>query len=71
MKSNEVDFVIEHNRQCIAIEVKSGRRTMNNGLVRFQEQFHPVRSFVVGSGGVPIEEFLTWDIGQLIDNFEN
>lgn len=71
MKSNEVDFVIEHNRQCIAIEVKSGRRTMNNGLVRFQEQFHPVRSFVVGSGGVPIEEFLMWDIGKLIDNFEN
>ncbi|MBR3733992.1 MAG: ATP-binding protein [Bacteroidaceae bacterium] len=70
-KDNEVDFVIEHNRQCIAIEVKSGRRTMNNGLAMFQEQFHPVRSFVVGSGGVPIEEFLTWDIGQLIDNFEN
>ena len=70
-KDNEVDFVIEHNRQCIAIEVKSGRRTMNNGLAMFQEQFHPVRSFVVGSGGVPVEEFLTWDIGQLIDNFEN
>lgn len=70
-KDNEVDFVIEHNRQCIAIEVKSGRRTMNNGLAMFQEQFHPIRSFVVGSGGVPIEEFLTWDIGQLIDNFEN
>jgi hypothetical protein len=44
---------------------------MNNGLAMFQEQFHPVRSFVVGSGGVPVEEFLTWDIGQLIDNFEN
>ena len=70
-KDNEVDFVIEHNRQCIAIEVKSGRRTMNNGLAMFQEQFHPIRSFVVGSGGVPVEEFLTWDIGQLIDNFEN
>lgn len=65
-KDDEVDFIIEFNKKCIAIEVKSGRRTSNNGLALFSEQFHPIQSFVVGSGGIPINEFLTWDIGNLL-----
>src|SRR5574344_1253975 len=63
-RNDEVDFVVEYNRQCIAIEVKSGRRTMNNGLSVFDGKFQPVRSLIVGSGGVPVEEFLTWDLGE-------
>lgn len=51
----------------VTIEVKSGRRTTNNGLAVFRKRFHPMHSFVVGSGGVPIEEFLTWDIGKLLE----
>ena len=66
-REDEVDFIIDFNRQCIAIEVKSGRRTTNEGLAKFNERFHPVQSFVVGSGGVPIEEFLMWDIGDLLE----
>ena len=66
-REDEVDFVIEFDKQCIAIEVKSGRRTTNNGLSLFSGQFHPIHSFVVGSGGIPIEEFLTWDIGNLLE----
>jgi predicted AAA+ superfamily ATPase len=66
-KEDEVDFVIEYNKQCIAIEVKSGRRTTNEGLPKFVERFNPVHSFIVGSGGIPVEEFLTWDIGNLLE----
>ncbi len=66
-KDNEVDFIIEYNRQCIAIEVKSGRRTGNEGLNVFRERFHPKQILVVGSGGVPIEEFLSWDISALLE----
>ena len=66
-KDDEVDFVIEFDKQLIAIEVKSGRRTSNNGLPLFGRQFHPVHSFVVGSGGIPIEEFLIGDIGRLLE----
>ena len=65
-KDDEVDFVIDYDKQLIAIEVKSGRRTTNNGLQLFGQQFHPVHSLVVGSGGIPIEDFLKWDIGRLI-----
>lgn len=66
-REDEVDFIIDYNRQCIAIEVKSGRRTRNEGLGIFRDRFRPVRSFVVGSGGIPLEEFLTWDIGNLLE----
>ncbi len=66
-KDDEVDFVIEHSNQCVAIEVKSGRRTTNAGLLKFSGRFQPVHSFVVGSGGVPIEEFLLWDLGLLFE----
>ena len=63
---DEVDFVIEDGGQCIAIEVKSGRRGTNNGLKTFNDKFHPRHSFVVGTDGISIEEFLTWDIGNLL-----
>ena len=62
---DEVDFVIEKNHQLWAIEVKSGRRTTNEGLAKFRELFKPKMSLVVGSGGIPIEEFLTLDIRNL------
>jgi predicted AAA+ superfamily ATPase len=65
-RDDEVDFIIEYNRRCIAIEVKSGRRTTNNGLSVFHDKFQPVRSLVVGSGGVPLDEFLTWNIVDLL-----
>lgn len=64
-RDKEVDFVIENNRQCVAIEVKSGRRTSNAGMSEFGKRFNPEHSFVVGSGGVPLEEFLQLDLGQL------
>ena len=64
-REDEVDFIIEYDKRCIAIEVKSGRRTSNEGLSVFRDKFHPVQSFIVGSGGIPIDEFLSWDIGRL------
>ena len=62
----EVDFIIVHNGDVIAIEVKSGRRGMNSGLPAFEKAFHPKRSFVVGTGGVSLEDFLSCDIETLL-----
>ena len=66
--NDEVDFVIEYSGQHIAIEVKSGRRGANEGLKTFTNKFHPQQSFVVGTDGVPIEEFLTWNLGNLFES---
>ena len=61
-KDKEVDFIIVIDGEVTAIEVKSGRRGMNSGLPVFVETFHPEKSFVVGSGGVSLEDFLRCDI---------
>ncbi len=65
--NNEVDFIIECDNQCVAIEVKSGRRTTNAGLTIFKEKFHPRHSTIVGSGGIPIAEFLSWDLCNIFE----
>ena len=64
-RDDEVDFIVEYNRKCVAIEVKSGRRTVNNGLSKFKDRFNPIHSLVVGSGGLSLEEFLTFSIEKL------
>ena len=49
----------------VAIEVKSGRRTTNEGLSQFAKAYNPLRSIVVGSGGLSFEEFLSMDLDLL------
>lgn len=65
-KDNEVDFIIARDGEVTAIEVKSGRRGMNSGLPAFVETFHPKRSFVVGTGGVSLEDFLNSEVEIII-----
>lgn len=64
-KADEVDYVLVRRKKKVAIEVKSGRRTINNGLPKFAEAYHPHKSLVVGSGGLSFEEFLTMDLNLL------
>ena len=63
--NNEVDYVLERQGQCIAIEVKSGRRTTNKGITLFRERFQPRHTIIVGSGGFPVDEFLQMDLERL------
>lgn len=65
-KNDEVDYIVKGGEKCIAIEVKSGRRGMNSGLPKFIEAFKPTKSFVVGSHGVKLEDFLSCNIEDLI-----
>lgn len=65
-KDKEVDFIIVNNGEVTAIEVKSGRRGMNAGLPAFVEAFGPKRSFVVGTGGVSLEDFLGCEVEMII-----
>ena len=56
--NKEVDFIIEKDGKVIAFEVKSGRRGENTGMSTFAEKFHPEKVLLVGTGGIPHEEFL-------------
>lgn len=56
----EVDFVLSYGDKVLAIEVKSGRNKGSlSGLNTFTHQFPSVIPLVVGTGGVPLEIFLT------------
>lgn len=65
-KDNEVDFIVVRDGEITAIEVKSGRRGMNSGLPAFAKTFAPKRSFVVGTGGVSLEDFLSSEVEDII-----
>ncbi|MFZ2302996.1 MAG: ATP-binding protein [Gallionella sp.] len=59
--SREVDFVIEGKRKLTAIEVKSGPSSGHaSGLDLFEENFGKCRKLLVGDGGIPLVEFLSY-----------
>jgi uncharacterized protein len=64
---NELDFVIEKNGKLVGIEVKSGTDSRNMGMTLFNESYHPEHLFTVGTGGIPVEEFLNADPSTLFD----
>ena len=64
-RSNEVDFIIVRQGEVMALEVKSGRRGMNSGIPKFNDLFHPKHSLVVGTDGIPFEEFFRMRIEDL------
>lgn len=58
---HEVDFVIERGKRRTAIEVKSGPASGHTGgLEVFAENFGKCRSLLIGEGGIPIAEFLSY-----------
>lgn len=57
---HEVDFILRRGQRLLAIEVKSGRRKRSiSGLAMFKERFPSADTMIVGTGGVPFEEFLS------------
>lgn len=54
----EVDFILEKGDKVIGLEVKSGAKAENAGITVFNEKFHPEKILLIGTGGVPCEEFL-------------
>ena len=57
---HEVDFVLQRGRRIVAVEVKSGRKPKSlRGIEEFERRFAPWKSLVVGSGGIPLDEFLS------------
>ncbi len=56
--NHEVDFVIEKGDKRVAIEVKSGAKAQNRGMALFQKEFNPDKMLLVGTGGIPYQDFL-------------
>ncbi len=63
---HEVDFVLEKRGKVIGLEVKSGATVRYYpGMAAFQKAFQPERVLLVGEGGLPWEEFLKMNPGEL------
>lgn len=63
----EVDFVLEKGGRIAAIEVKSGRaRDGAPGLGLFLKKHPDAKSYLVGGDGLPVEEFFSVKVEDLI-----
>jgi len=61
--NSEVDFVLVKGAKAVAIEVKSSRRRgWLSGMEAFSSEFEVHKKLLVGTGGIPIEEFMTTDV---------
>ena len=58
-RNEEVDFVIEKDGKTVGIEVKSGTARSTSGMTAFKNKFNPQKMYLVGTGGLPWQEFLT------------
>ncbi|SFU19689.1 hypothetical protein SAMN04489724_0176 [Algoriphagus locisalis] len=63
--NDEVDFVIEYKKRIIALEVKTSKVGGLAGLNSFATTYHPEKSLVIGTDGIPWEEFLQMDVLEL------
>ncbi|NDV60104.1 ATP-binding protein [Bacteroides sp. 519] len=64
-RNDEVDFILRKKGSVVAIEVKSNAEKKTEGLDKFRQLFNPQSSFIVGDGGIGIEDFFLMDIKKL------
>lgn len=57
----EVDFVVTHGTETWAIEVKSGRGGKLSGMEHFRRKYPEAKTLIVGTGGIPLEQFFMSD----------
>ena len=59
-RNREVDFVLRTGANIVAIEVKSGRKREHlAGMEVFSRAFRVKRQLLIGTGGIPVDEFLS------------
>lgn len=64
-RNDEVDFILRKKGSVIAIEVKSNAEKQTDGLGKFRQLFNPQSSFIVGDGGIGVEDFFSMDVRKL------
>jgi uncharacterized protein len=66
--SDEVGFILHRGKWTTAIEVKSGRRRESlSGITKFAELYRPQRKLLVGTDGMPLEEFFGLQPSALVE----
>lgn len=66
-RDDEVDFVVRTGRRLHVIEVKSGRTGVLSGMAAFLKTHKDARPLLIGSGGMPFEEFFARNPREIFD----
>jgi predicted AAA+ superfamily ATPase len=64
-RNQEVDFVLEKKGKVIGLEVKSGARQASSGISEFKKAFNPDKIILIGTSGIPWQDFLKLNPAQL------
>ncbi len=64
-RNDEVDFILRKKGSLIAVEVRSNAENKTAGIEKFKTLFKPKAAFIVGDGGISLEEFLSMDLNKL------
>lgn len=63
--NDEVDFIVEYKKRIIALEVKTSKVGGLSGMNAFVKAHRPEKSLVIGTGGIPWEDFLQMNVLDL------
>ncbi len=67
-RNKEVDFVLQHGENLIAIEVKSGtKKTLGSGMTEFIKKYPVQKTLLVGGDGIKLAEYLKHDLLHWFD----
>jgi len=65
-KNQEVDFILKKGKKIIALEVKSSlKKESVSGMENFIRMYTPFKALIIGSQGMPIQDFLSTSIEAL------
>lgn len=57
-RNYEVDFILEKNGRTIGLEVTTSETHKRRGMQAFQNLYHPDKVLMVGTSGIPWQDFL-------------
>ncbi len=60
-RNDEIDFVVKYREKIIALEVKSGSKSRIAGMEAFKKKFPLSKIYLIGTGGLPVAQFLQTD----------
>jgi hypothetical protein len=65
--NKEVDFVVRRGARIWAVEVKNGQTGKLSGIETFCRRYPEARAWVIGSGGIALEDFFARDPATLFE----
>jgi predicted AAA+ superfamily ATPase len=64
---HEVDLVVQHGQQLLALEIKSGPGRRRGGLDAYKKRYPEASTLLIGDSGIPIPEFVERPVGYWLN----